>query len=96
MGLIEAGGMAQPAAGQIGGRSIELSQSSCMAPSTQRQAQAAQALAALNSPVNNIAKSAVNSRRMAKFQSRNSGSWDRLSKPRRARRIPAKLGPVLA
>jgi hypothetical protein len=60
MGLIEGGAIAQTVIGQIGSRSIELSQSGCISPSTQRQTQAAQ-----HSAVSHTVKTKINNRRIA-------------------------------
>ncbi len=50
IGAIEGGGRMQIVAGQIGGMSIELLQSGCISPSTQRHWQEASARAATASP----------------------------------------------
>jgi hypothetical protein len=60
MGLMEGGVIAQTVMGQIGGRSIELSQRGCISPSTQRQTQAA-----LHSAVSHTVNAMINNKRIA-------------------------------
>jgi hypothetical protein len=60
--------MAQAINGQIGGKSIELSHSGCISPSTQRQTHEAWA-----SAVSNNAKAAASKRRIALLMLRLSG-----------------------
>jgi hypothetical protein len=60
VGLTEGGTIAPTVTGQIGGTSIELLQSGCISPSTQRQAQEA-----WHSAVSNNAKAAASNQRMS-------------------------------